>query len=189
MHNTHMQIAVIAAACVLLGACASTPKPAAAAPPPMPLPLDASYDWHGLLPAPFGSGLKDIPLALHEVLQFHDEAPGASATDDAECYASNASPPRFVDRVPEEYLLCFKHDRLSRVQATVRVQRGEAAKVFADACGLWMKSAGAEPAVSPPQNDAACEGAEAQVRFSGRLEGEPDDPDAPLSIQLDAIEG
>ena len=40
-------------------------------------PVDASYDWHGLLIAPFGSVLKDIPLTLHEVLLFRDEAHGS----------------------------------------------------------------------------------------------------------------
>jgi hypothetical protein len=185
MHKIHGHAVMLAAASLLLGACAFAPKPAPAVPPPKPLPLDASYDWHVLLPAPFGSGLKDVPLALHEVLQFHDEAPGAAVADDAECYAGDLSPPRFMERVPEEYLLCFKHDRLSRVQATMRLPREAAAKIFADACGLWMKNAGAEWAESRPPGNAACEGAEAQVLFSGRLEGEPDDPEALFTIQLD----
>ncbi len=43
-------------------------------PQPAPAPLDASYDWHVLLVAPFGSVLKDVPLTLHEVLLFRDEA-------------------------------------------------------------------------------------------------------------------
>ena len=54
-------------------------------------PVDASYDWHVLLVAPFGSVLKDIPLTLHEVLLFRDEAHGAAAADDAECYAADAA--------------------------------------------------------------------------------------------------
>jgi hypothetical protein len=180
------QIAILAAAVLLLCACAAAPKPVAALPPPKPLPLDASYDWHVLLPAPFGSGLKDIPLALHEVLQFHDEAPGAPVAEEAECYASDATPPRFIVRVPEEYLLCFKHDRLSRVQATVRLPRSVAAKIFADACGLWMNNAVAEWAANLPPGNAVCDGADGPVRLSGRLEGEADAPEAALSLQLDA---
>src|ERR1700730_14617873 len=70
-------------------------------PPPQAAhePVEASYDWHGLLIAPFGSVLKDIPAALHEVLLFRDEAhSGAvgdnSAAADAECYATDAPAPR-----------------------------------------------------------------------------------------------
>jgi hypothetical protein len=186
MHIIHRYMAMLAAAGLLLCACASAPKPTPEATVPQPQPLDASYDWHVLLPAPFGSGLKDVPLALHEVLQFHDEAPGASVAEDAECYASDVSPPRFIVRAAEEYLLCFKHDRLSRVQAMVRLPRSEAAQIFADACGLWMKNAGAQWSASPPPSNAVCEGADGPVLFSSRLEGEPDDSEAALSIQLDA---
>src|ERR1700684_1398745 len=47
---------------------------------------DATYDWRGLLIVPFDSMLKDIPLALHEVLLFRDVGHGAAAADEAECY-------------------------------------------------------------------------------------------------------
>src|ERR1700685_1311071 len=46
-------------------------------------PADESYDWHALLIAPFGSVLKDIPVALHEVLLFRDDARGAAAANGA----------------------------------------------------------------------------------------------------------
>src|ERR1700733_3523328 len=123
----------------LAAGAASQPKPAAA-PVPAPAPLDASYDWHVLLIAPFGSVLKDVPLTMHEVLFFRDEA-GAAPADELECYAVDGTRPRFVARSPSEYLLCFKHDRLSRIEATVRLPADEAARIFADACGLWMKNA------------------------------------------------
>ena len=64
--------AALSVAILALAACAAAPKPVAA--PPAPPPLDASYDWHVLLVAPFGSVLKDVPLTLHEVLLFRDEA-------------------------------------------------------------------------------------------------------------------
>src|SRR6266851_6499083 len=72
-------------------------------PPPAAHELSrASYDWHVLLIAPFGSVLKDIPVALHEVLLFRDDAhgnaaagsaaTGSAAADaaavEAECYAA-----------------------------------------------------------------------------------------------------
>ena len=202
------------------------PAPRTAAPDRVPSPpaahepADPSYDWHGLLIAPFGSLLKDIPAALHEVLLFRDDAHGngaagnatgsaaADAAADAECYAADAPAPRFVGRIPEEYLLCFKHDRLSRIQASVRVGVAQASDVFAAACAGWLKNAasatgvatpgvggsgGAPGAVSPSaevQTTGACEGRDGAIHFRGRLEEEPGAADLPqpesvLSIILD----
>src|SRR5450432_4908591 len=130
--------AVLCAAMLALAACAApAPKPAAS--PQAPPPLDASYDWNVLLVAPFGSVLKDVPLTLHEVLLFRDEAHAASAADELECYAVDGARPRFLARPLSEYLLCFKQDRLSRVEATVRLPADEAAQIFAEACALWLK--------------------------------------------------
>jgi hypothetical protein len=172
--------AVPAAALLLMVGCAAQ-KPRIETPPPAPPPLDASYDWHVLLTAPFGSVLKDIPLALHEVLVFRDTETAASSADDAECYAANGLGPRFIARTPSEYLLCFKHERLSRVEATVRLPNDEADRILADACGLWTKStlaAGAE----------GCEGADGGVIFSAHLEKVPGEADSPLTVQLDAAD-
>jgi hypothetical protein len=159
------RIALSAALLAALVACRA-PSPRAAPPdraPPPPAarePADASYDWHGLLIAPFGSVLKDIPVALHEVLLFRDDAHGNAATGntaagnaatgnaaadaaavDAECYAADAPAPRFVGRIPDEYLLCFNQGRLSRIQASVRVGVAQASDVFAAACAGWLKNA------------------------------------------------
>jgi hypothetical protein len=170
--------AMPAAAALLLAACAAS-KPQIAPPPPAPPPLDASYDWHVLLVAPFGSVLKDVPLALHEVLLFRDEAHAASPGDDPECYAVNGAAPRFIARTPSEYLLCFKHGRLSRVEATVRVPENEADQIFAVACATWMKSAQA------PHTDS-CEGSDGGVAFAAHIERAPDEEETQLTIQLDA---
>jgi len=86
----HARWAMPAAAVWMLAACAAS-KHEIAPPPAKPPPPDASYDWHVLLIAPFGSVLKDIPLALHEVLVFRDEAQSASPADDPECYAANGA--------------------------------------------------------------------------------------------------
>jgi hypothetical protein len=162
---------------LVLAACAtSAPKPAA----PLeqaPAPLDASYDWHVLLVAPFGSVLKDVPLTMHEVLLFRDEARSAAAADELECYAVDGASPLFIARAPSEFLLCFKHDRLSRVEATVRLAPDEAARIFADACGLWMKNA--------QTTNAECAGADGGIAFAGHFENEPDES-AQLTVQLDA---
>src|ERR1700686_4317644 len=88
-------VALLAALLATLVAC-HTPSPRvrvpdrAPAPPNTHEPDDGSYDWHGLLIAPFGSVLKDIPVALHEVLLFRDEAHGNAATGNAAAEAPAA---------------------------------------------------------------------------------------------------
>jgi hypothetical protein len=190
-------ITAAAAAGVLLSACASAPSGPVAPPPPLRPPLDASYDWHVLLLAPFGSVLKDVPVPLHEVLLFRDEGESSAAADDAECFASGGTLPRFIDQALDEYLLCFRHDRLSRIVAAVRLPAANAATAFADACGLWLKNAAvtaaavAQPTAGTattavPTSGASCAGNDADIGFSARLEVDPDDADALLSIKLEA---
>jgi len=186
-----------ASAGLLLSACASAPSGPVPPPPPLKAPLDASYDWHVLLLAPFGSVLKDVPLPLHEVLLFRDEEESRPAADDAECFAIDGALPRFVDQALDEYLLCFRHDRLSRIVAAVRLPAPKAATDFTDACGLWLKNAavaaaaaaqtttGAAPTAAPA-TDASCAGKDADIGFSAGLEVDPDGADALLSIKLEA---
>jgi hypothetical protein len=160
---------IIALACALLASLAAcrAPSPRAAVLGAAPAPATSpggigTYDWHALLVAPFGSALKDIPLALHEVLLFRDEAPGGASNDDAECYAADAAYPSFAERQPADYMLCFQHDRLSRIEVSLRLTAAEAPAVFAAACASWLKA----PA---PAETAACEGRDGDIRFSSRL--------------------
>jgi hypothetical protein len=204
-------VALLAALLATLVAC-HTPTPRvrvpdrAPAPPNTHEPDDGSYDWHGLLIAPFGSVLKDIPVALHEVLLFRDEAHSTATADDAatveaECYAADAPVPRFIGRSPDEYMLCFKHDRLSRIQASVRLTTAQASDVFAAACADWLKNAAtattsagapnAEAQSAAAPIGAACEGRDGAIHFSGRLEEEPGQAGMPqtetaLSLTLDS---
>jgi hypothetical protein len=180
-----------AAALVALAAChASAPRvtvPQRAPEPPRPLPADATYDWHVLLVLPFGVTLKDIPLTLHEVLLFRDEARGTGAGDDAECYAPDGPAPRFIGSTPEEYLLCFKHDRLSRVQASVHLSDPQPAGAFAAACEDWLRHATPAPAGAAAPSAGApgsgtCEGSDGAVHFNARF-----DEEATLSIVLDGL--
>jgi hypothetical protein len=168
--------ASLIAIAIAIAAC-HAPAPRAAA--PASAPPAVSYDWHGLLIAPFGSVLKDIPLKLHEVLLFKDDTHGAAPADsmaaEAECYAADAPAPKFLGRATEEYLLCFHQDRLSRIQASVHLPADQAADVFAAACAQWTKNPAAAPA------DAACEGGDGAIHFSFRLEEE-----SGLSISLDS---
>ena len=192
----HVRWAVPAVMAIMLGACAAS-KPQVAPPPPPP--LDASYDWHVLLIAPFGSVLKDIPLAVHEVLVFRDEAHSESPAGDPECYAVSGTGPRFLRRSPSSYLLCFNRGKLSRIEATVRLPEKESAQVVADACDLWTKnahapntaaSAGPERAQgsAAPEDSAACEGADDGIAFAAHIEREPNEEDAQLTVRLDAAD-
>jgi hypothetical protein len=190
---TQRMVTAATAAGLLLSACAAAPSRPVPPPPPLKVPLDASYDWHVLLLAPFGSVLKDVPLPLHEVLLFRDEGESRPAADDAECFAIDGALPRFVDQALDEYLLCFRHDRLSRVVAAVRLPAPTAATDFADACGLWLKNAAAAAQATvdaAPAADAttgaSCAGDDANVSFSAGLEADPDGADALLSIKLEA---
>ena len=183
----HARWAMPAAAVWMLAACASSKHEIA--PPPAKLPpLDASYDWHVLLIAPFGSVLKDIPLALHEVLVFRDEAQSASPADDPECYAANGAAPRFMTHSPSSYLLCFNHGRLSRIEATVRLPQNESAQIVADACALWTKNAQAPTSAGSEgsEGSAACEGADGGIAFAAHIEDAPNEEDTQLTVQLDA---
>ncbi|MGO9949091.1 MAG: hypothetical protein ACLPWG_19870 [Steroidobacteraceae bacterium] len=194
---TQRMVAAATAAGLLLSACASAPSAPVLPPPPLKAPLNASYDWHVLLLAPFGSLLKDVHLPLHEVLLFRDEDESRSAADDAECFASDGALPRFVDQALDQYLLCFRHDRLSRIAAAVRLPASRAATDFADACGLWLKNAdvaaaaaaqatvGAAPA-AVATSGTTCAGNDADIGFSAGLEADPDGADALLSIKLEA---
>jgi hypothetical protein len=185
-----LPIALLAA---LTGCRAPTPHATAPdrvpAPPPEARPLDGSYDWHVLVIAPFGSVLKQIPLSLHEVLLFRDQARGGTAADDAECYASDAPAPRFAGRTPDEYLLCFKDDRLARIQASVRLTAAEAPEVFAAACTRWLKNSmqattGAAAPGAAANNGAAPEtgkGREDSVRFNAHLGEEAAAAETPVA--------
>jgi hypothetical protein len=185
-----MRVFILIAAGSMLAACAAAPPKPTTVLTPTPPALDPSYDWHVLLAAPLGSVLKDTPLALHEVLLFRDEVKRGEA-DEGDCYAIDGTAPSFVASVPDEYLLCFKHDRLARIEATVRVPQDQAAQIFADACGLWFRNAALPPpviAAATESSPAVCTGHEASAEFSGRLEVDPDTTDAPLSIKIDAVE-
>jgi hypothetical protein len=159
--------------CALLSACAAGPRPGSV-PPPAPvaaLPAaDPAYDWHGLVSAPFGSLLKDAPGALHEVLQFQDESSRAKGeAEDQECYGSSAATPNFAGRKLDEYLLCFRHDKLVRIEATLRIGADQAAPLLSRTCAAWGGS---------------CQGREAAIEFSARLAEDSGEPDLPLVITL-----
>ncbi len=167
--------------------CASSPHPSPSAGPSVPppraptqAPPSASYDWRPLIVVPFGTLLKDMPLALDEVLMFHD-AGGTSATggpaagvpaagpandvESGDCFSLNgSSPPQFLGRRPDPYLLCFEHDRLHRIEASVQLAAGDAAQLLDALCAQWLGSAD-DRARTPD----GCAGSDGGVRLSVRI--------------------
>jgi len=172
-------VALLGTCAALVAACSSSPKvtpqPVIPAPAEAHETTDASWNWHGLVPAPFGSPLKDVHLTLHEVLLFRDNAKNPAQAEDAECYAADGPAPRFVGRMPEAYTLCFTHDRLSRIEASVDLPIAKATQIFADACALWLKSSASAPAAAAVASVGGtaivdtCEGHEGAVQFRAHL--------------------
>jgi hypothetical protein len=181
----------VCAACV--GGCASAPHPAPTAGPSRPPPLAAaSPDWRPLIVVPFGTLLKDMPLALDEVLMFRDAAgrgpaergpaePAASGApndpESGDCFSMDgASPPQFLARRPDSYLLCFEHDRLRRIEASVRL--AEAEPLLGTLCAQWLGRS--QDTTRTPDG---CAGREGAVEWRVRTAQGPESS-ATLSITL-----
>lgn len=169
-----------AALLLMLAACAAERKPAAPAPAPSAPQPDASYDWHVLLLAPFGSILKEVPFKMHEVLLFKDQ--GSGGVDGGECYALEQPPPTFLKRTPAQFFLCFKHDHLASIEAVVMLANDEVPELLNSACALWHRNAGDEaPWAAPP-----CAGSDGTVHYEAQLE-EEEDGQLPLNLKLEQV--
>jgi hypothetical protein len=174
--------AVIAGAAGLEG-CAASPQAGGsavtAAPPAASLPV-VSHDFMALVPAPFGTAFKDVPVPLTEVLVFHQ--PDARRTgEDADCFRPGVVV-AFLGRAPADHLLCFDHDRLQRIEASVALPAAEAPTLFAAACADWRRG---NPQGAPAPD--ACEGRQGDIAFSGHRVDGPDADLATVSITLTAV--
>ena len=184
----HLRIGIACTSMAVLAACVSpsVPPPQPPRVPPVEKP-DAFYDWHALVIAPFGTLLKEMPVGLHEVLLFRDAAPGDDGRENGDCHALEGAPPSFLGRPADEYLLCFDHDRLSRIEASVRLSPEGAGTAFAEACTRWHAVAAAPtapPAAPPVAEPGSCAGRDGAVAFRARLSGaEAQSPDV-VSISL-----
>ena len=178
--------AFVCTACVC--GCASAPRPASSggarpsAPAPAPANTGPVYDWRPLIVVPFGTLLKDMPLALDEVLMFRDAAAAAASGISSEleigdCFSMDgASPPQFLGRRPDSYLLCFEHDRLRRIEASVQLAKAE--PMQGALCSQWL--ARAQDAARTPDG---CAGREGAVEWRVRIAPGPESSGT-LSITL-----
>jgi len=166
----------------MLAACASPPPkdhPPEAGPAQNAAAADPSFDWHPLVVEPFGTRLVDSPVRLHEVLLFREQSREPADIESKDCYTVDGTPPTFVGQVPDQYLMCFEHDRLDRIDASVRFAADDAARLFGRACALW--SGNAQP---PAKADDACEGRDGDIAFSARLAAVPGENTAELLMTL-----
>jgi hypothetical protein len=129
--------------------------------------------------APFGTRLVDSPIHLHEVLLFREQSHEPAEIETKDCYAVDGTPPTFVGRAPDEYLMCFEHDRLDRIEASVRLAADDAASDFERACAQWLGNA--HPLTKA---DDACEGRDGDIAFSARLAAVPGENTAELLMTL-----
>jgi hypothetical protein len=177
--------------CVACGCASPPPRTSATAQTRAPRAEQApaaTYDWRPLLIVPFGTLLKDMPLALNETLAFRDtESPDEAESRD--CFSMDgASPPQVLERRPDAYRLCFEHDRLQRIEAEVRLASGEAGPLLATVCTQWIgRGESSSPAqdTSPREdrNPEGCTGRDGDIRLSMRL-APGSDSSATLSISL-----
>jgi hypothetical protein len=104
-----------------------------------------------------------MPLALDEVLLFRDAAaPAASGSpnepESGDCFSMDgASPPQFLNRRPDSYLLCFEHDRLHRIETSVQLAEAEAEPLLGALCAQWLRRA--QDTTRTPDHCAGLEGA------------------------------
>jgi hypothetical protein len=140
---------------------------------------NASFDWHPLVVAPFGTKLVDSPMRLHEVLLFREQSHEPAEIESKDCYAVDGTAPTFIGQAPDEYLMCFEHDRLDRIDASVRFAAEDAARIFGRACALWLENA--QPLT---RADDACEGRDGDIAFSARLAAVPGENTAELLMTL-----
>ena len=129
---------------------------------------------------PVRHAFKDVPGPLTEVLVFHQ--PGARRTsEDADCFRPSAAV-SFLGRTPTDHLVCFDHDRLQRIEASIVLPAPDAPALFAAACADWR---GGNSAAAPEPD--ACEGRRGDIAFSAHRAEGPDGADVTLSITLTAI--
>jgi hypothetical protein len=155
--------------------------PAIAAQPAPTGPPDPSFDWHNLIVVPFGSERQSLQASLHEVWFFRDDADTGGKSDPEDCYSSDRAAPRFVGRLADHYFLCFRNDRLDRIQAIVILPSEHAVQLFLRFCDTGLKDA-------PPtaQDAAVCEGQDGAAAFRARLEPAAETSETELSIVVNA---
>jgi hypothetical protein len=151
-----------ATACTGVPATHSAAGPAGAAIAP-----DAALaDWREIPVAPLGTELAVLHSGLHEILYFQDThpaveppAPGEPGVA-ADCYRANGPLPRVLNRGSRDYVLCFMHDRLARVEAVLDLPAAEAQTLAQRLCDAWLPGS-----LTSTRSEESCSGQSGEAAF------------------------
>jgi hypothetical protein len=153
--------------CLVVGGCAAAPTAPS---------RDPSFDWRNLLPAPLGSALQDLHANVHEVLVFRDVRDSAD-THHQDCYRISGQTRRFLGRDADDYLFCYFHDRLDRVELTVTLPVEAPLKSFARYCDYWQNAT-----IGRSRSAVSCQARDGDESFSAELGAVTDGAGAQLTI-------
>jgi hypothetical protein len=108
---------------------------------------------------------------LHEILYFQDAHPAADPPEPGEralttdCYRPNGPLPKILNHVTEDYVLCFRHDRLARVEADLNLPAETAGALARRLCDAWLQGS-----LAGIRSEAACSDRGSDAAFRVRLE-------------------
>jgi hypothetical protein len=148
-------------------ACTDVPAPHAAAGPAGTAitPSPAVADWRDIPIAPLGTELAVLHSGLHEILYFQDTQQAAEPPPPgepglaADCYRANGPLPRVLNRGTRDYVLCFVHDRLARVEAVLDLPAAEAHTLEQRLCDAWV------PGSLGTRSEESCSGRAGEAAF------------------------
>jgi len=173
-----------------VSACASgPPRPATAGAPPGP--ATAVPDWQEIPVAPLGTTIAAMHPGLHEILYFQSprsadgsadgsaDAPAGAGDVGAatDCYRANGPLPSVLNHASEDYVLCFLHDRLARVEAVLNLPAAEARALEQRLCEAWLPGS-----LASVSGDDVCGGRRGAAAFRVLLRSLKSDSGAALSI-------
>ena len=153
-------------------ACTSGPPRVPAAAPAIPAPATSTAvpDWRQIPVAPLGTELTALYAGLHEILYFQDAHPAADPPEPGEkalttdCYRSNGPLPTILNHAAEDYVFCFQHDRLARVEAVLNLPTETASALAQRLCDAWLPGS-----LAGVRSEAACSGRSSDAAFRVRL--------------------
>lgn len=122
-------------------------------------------DWSEIPLAPLGTELAALYSGLHEILYFQGAVRTGNSPDlgegvAADCYRSNGPVPRVLNHNGEDYVLCFSHDRLARVEAVLRLPADEARALAQRACDAWLPAS-----LATTRSEDSCGGRRGDAAF------------------------
>ena len=105
-----------------------------------------------------------MQFPLKEVILFQGDGRPVGGSEDQECYSKSGAPVAFRGAGVEDYVVCFFHERLFRVEAALRLPQGNAAETFPQWCDDWLSG------LSDASRTAErCEGRDNETQFSATI--------------------